>query len=283
MLRGHRHIVRSVAFSPDGRLLASGSEDMTVRLWEVATGSPLKEHPAFVDKPKTPPLEHPVAVQKSKPPYLIPKVSLQDESGDNVLEGGGEKMTLRVIVKNERFREGKPAGVARGVKVAITPKGEVSGVTFPRSLDVGEIQPGTEKTVTGTFTADPNVPEQRVVFRVDVVETSGFDADPQGMGFHVIPLYKPVLRIERHGVEAGENQQIDPGEEVTLSLIVYNEGRGKAEKVRASLEIPSRNIQATDDTDKEVGDLSPGSRKEVKFSFAVTRRFTGQEIPLTVK
>jgi WD40 repeat protein len=37
-LTGHTSWVNSVAFSPDGRLLASGSWDHTIKLWEVATG-----------------------------------------------------------------------------------------------------------------------------------------------------------------------------------------------------------------------------------------------------
>src|SRR5262249_42275319 len=39
-VEGHTDTVSSVAFSPDGRRLASGSDDRTVKVWDTQTGQP---------------------------------------------------------------------------------------------------------------------------------------------------------------------------------------------------------------------------------------------------
>jgi len=50
---GHRNWVRSVAVTPDGRYVVSGSDDKTVRLWDLATGQEVRRFTGHEDCPRT--------------------------------------------------------------------------------------------------------------------------------------------------------------------------------------------------------------------------------------
>src|SRR5690349_6336392 len=42
ILAGHKEMIRSLAFDPQGEILASGSTDETVKLWETRSGKLLR-------------------------------------------------------------------------------------------------------------------------------------------------------------------------------------------------------------------------------------------------
>ena len=55
-MQGHTMAVKSIAFSPDGRQLVTGSDDGTMRIWDLASG----QHVATLEVGDGPPLYLPV-------------------------------------------------------------------------------------------------------------------------------------------------------------------------------------------------------------------------------
>ena len=74
-LRGHKNWVTSVAFSPDGKIVATGSLDRKVKLWDVVTGA---------DYESTDALEGTVWAVAFSPDGKSVAVGLQPREGEGV-------------------------------------------------------------------------------------------------------------------------------------------------------------------------------------------------------
>lgn len=103
-LTGHTDTVWTVAFSPDGRLLATSSGDGTVRLWDPLTGQ-------LLDQPLTAPTGGWVAIANCSDSRFL--AARTDRHGTTQLSG---------IVSGQLFGEPLATGIGIPVWAACTPR-----------------------------------------------------------------------------------------------------------------------------------------------------------------
>jgi WD40 repeat protein len=98
IIKGHTNTVNTVAISPDSKLLASGSSDKTIRIWEVATGDRTQRIPhkfsvtclAFAPDGKT------LAAGDSNSSITLWDVATGDQKGEFNYKDRGDVVTLLV-------------------------------------------------------------------------------------------------------------------------------------------------------------------------------------------
>src|SRR5262249_4649880 len=133
--QGHTAYVTSLAFSPDGKTLASGGEDKSMRTWEVETGKPLQNLPGHTLKVQ--------CVAFSPDGKLVG--SIGDDGVARIYNASSGQIRLAKAILNPSNNEG-------GYQIAFSPDGKVfatCGVTGPPQTYVAPTPEGNLPSGTG--------------------------------------------------------------------------------------------------------------------------------------
>jgi antitoxin component YwqK of YwqJK toxin-antitoxin module len=240
----------------------------------------------------------PQYVQPKYPAFLsIEELKFIEPSGNQSLDGlETGKITFDLVNKGK--------GDAFGIEVKLVLYSEdpeaYDNLGYNWKTTIEKINSKSSQTIEIAMTADSKTQSRDRIFRIEVTEYFGFDADPTYISFTTTAIPQPDLRIVQTVIDDDEegdsygndNSLIEPGESIEITVVVQNFGDGSAEDVKAEVFIQfegegtedySINISYPDAGQiYSLGDFSVEQTKEFKFYFFTNRRYSSVNLPLYV-
>lgn len=178
VLSGHTNEVYALAFSPDGTLLASGSQDGTVRLWDVATS---KQRVILR-----------MSAQEKRHAYTIYGLALSPD-GKTIVSGGNEAVIRIWEVATGKEQLQIKGDQFEGRAIAIAPDGKT--LVSAGSFKTGRFwDPATGK-LKGEFKSRSYAADKCLSFRDEGREIAvGFENS-------AIRIYESKTGVERRTIE----------------------------------------------------------------------------------
>jgi hypothetical protein len=238
------------------------------------------------------PLEPSRPSQAFPPDLVLENLRFNESSGNQALDGL-ETGNIQFDLVN------KGRGNANNIEIKITPLTSGRNLSFNTTTKFSKIYSKSRENVHIPITADIDVQSLSRQFRIEVTEVYGFDADPAIITFDTQALVPLDLRIEQIAIDDHEDQEgegfsygndnsiIEPGESIEVTAYIQNFGEGDAENVKAEVKCNTsdRNITCTPDgkSSFNLEDIESGDYRKVEFYFFTSRRYSEENIPISIK
>ena len=220
----------------------------------------------------------PEYIKKPKfPPILDSNVAFSEPSGTGYLNANEEGF-ITVKVKNS----GK--GDALNLNIKITDLSNSKGLVFEESTKIARIIPNASNEIKIPIRAEKNISDKDITLKVEVTEPFyGSDADPTKISFKTMAIKLPDLEVSELGLEDEVGGKFTLGKETSISAIIRNKGKGKAENVVAKVNIKNSNVSyLTEKEEFELGNIEAGEWKKITFSLFANKKYNEAEIPFTI-
>lgn len=214
------------------------------------------------------------------PPRLTASIAFEDPHGKGVLLAEDSASLLLKVSNGGR-------GAAKQIKGTIKLKETVPGLAVPQSFDMGNLEPGQERTMRIPLAGARELPDGKATVEVTLVDAYENDAPLVRASFDTRPFKAPLLEVAQVGVMDGNNNGlIESGEQLDLQVVIRNAGEGYARDVRAKLLLQDPKItlleEGTDVAETPV--IPPGAWATAHYSILVRNLYAGPlELPLKVR
>ena len=225
------------------------------------------------------------------PDLFIENLQFIEPSNNRALDASESGSIEFDLVNNGR-------GEAKSITVKLTPVSVQSGLRFEPTTEIMRVSAKAKEHISIPISASDNVDGATCLFRLEVSESNGFDADPAVITFETNAAKKPDLQIKQVAIDdkedtpgAGDsygngNSVIEAGESIEVTAFIQNFGAGKAKAVKATvvLNTDDKNITYPDAGKVyELGDIESGGYRKINFYFYTSRRYATNNLPIAIK
>ncbi len=214
-----------------------------------------------------------------QPPKLSATVAFSEPSGNNILDAG-ESGRLAVTVSNGG------QGDAFDVEAEVSAETAVKGLGFNKNITFGNIPAGQSVKRDVEVWAAEDLPTGEAKFLINFKEANGFESDGLKLSLRTGGFESPRLVVADVSIDdSNKDARIEPAELVEVRAKIQNMGYGNGRGVVVDVET-GRNVFIGHGSKAhfELGDMTPGQVKEVRFTFYTNKQIrSGDKIPLSLK